>query len=206
MLEFDEVSIYECRTVETPLTASVLFHAGCNEDIALVVGGHRRMSFFSAAAQIYKHQGDVGIVCFTNKPRLFREELMKPLDISHESLIFIGTNEVERQENNYNSAQLRKWGVQAIMEQVLYRDLAHISNIHVIVHEPVLDHVTAFDITRQTGITYKEILTLSDLLGQDSRVLSMDIVDFDPTSVQCQSDLDKRCGILSDIVAKTFCY
>ena len=132
-----------------------------------------------------------------------------------ENIVYVGTRSIDPPEQKmldtyrikyYTSDQIKKWGVGQIMKKVLYSDLAHVPLIHLSHDVDVIDP-SEFPCTGTVvpnGLSVEESVMINRWIRRDSRLWSMDLVEYNPGFGINQHVVNKCSSICMGAVMNTF--
>ena len=132
-----------------------------------------------------------------------------------ENIVYVGTRDVDPPEQEmlqkynikcYTSEQIKKWGVYQIMNKVLYQDLAHVPLLHLSHDVDVMDP-SEFPCTGtvvKDGLSVAESVTINRWMRNDTRLWSMDLVEYNPGFGIDQNTVNKCSSICMGAIMNTF--
>ena len=132
-----------------------------------------------------------------------------------ENIVYVGTRDIDPPEQKfldtygikyYTSDQIKNWGVNRIMHQALYKDLAHVPFLHLSHDVDVMDP-SVFPCTGtavSNGLSMEESVLVNTRMGNDSRLWSMDLVEYNPVFGTDQNSIDRCSKICMNSIMRTF--
>jgi len=134
-----------------------------------------------------------------------------------DSIVYVGARDIDPLEVDiinslgirvYTSEEVHKKGVDWVMDEVLYRDLAHTDFIHMSYDVDVIDP-EVFPCTGTPfpgGMSYDQAIGIADAIRRDPRLVSMGLVEFNPDLAKTDME-SHRCGVIAtDIILSSLAY
>ena len=173
-----------------------------------------RPDLYTEDSSYTNNRNGMGVAGLMGLTKIWNNRLSRKYRLSPKNIVYIGTRDMDDVEmeilvkNNikhYMSDEVKHYGSKLITDKVLYEDLAHVNNVHVSFDVNVMDPPVFSCASYQYphGLNFIETMALMKYLGMDSRVNSLDIVEFNPNFAVNEFRKEMCTNICTDIIKAT---